>query len=37
MALTLMENHIEEPMEIEDIASHVGVSRRQLEEGSPGT
>jgi transcriptional regulator GlxA family with amidase domain len=31
MALTLMENHIEEPMEIEDIASHVGVSRRQLE------
>ena len=31
MALTLMENHIEEPMEIDEIASHVGVSRRQLE------
>lgn len=31
MALTLMESHIEEPMEIEEIASHVGVSRRQLE------
>lgn len=31
MALTLMESHIEEPMDIEEIASHVGVSRRQLE------
>jgi transcriptional regulator GlxA family with amidase domain len=26
-----MENHIEEPMEIDEIASYVGVSRRQLE------
>lgn len=31
VAVSLMENHIEEPMEIDEIASHVGVSRRQLE------
>ncbi|MDO7925656.1 helix-turn-helix domain-containing protein [Pseudomonas sp. KFB-139] len=31
VALNLMEKHIEEPMEIDQIASHVGVSRRQLE------
>lgn len=31
IALSLMEKHIEEPMEIDEIASHVGVSRRQLE------
>ncbi|MGH8386277.1 MAG: GlxA family transcriptional regulator [Pseudomonas sp.] len=31
IALNLMENHIEAPMEIEEIASQVGVSRRQLE------
>ena len=31
IALSLMENHIEAPMEIEEIASQVGVSRRQLE------
>ncbi|WP_085656459.1 GlxA family transcriptional regulator [Pseudomonas sp. B11(2017)] len=30
-ALSLMERHIEEPLEIDEIASHVGVSRRQLE------
>lgn len=31
VALNLMEKHIEEPMEIDEIASQVGVSRRQLE------
>ena len=31
IAIDLMENNIEEPMEIDAIASHVGVSRRQLE------
>ncbi|MGK9419043.1 helix-turn-helix domain-containing protein [Pseudomonas cedrina] len=31
VAVSLMENHIEEPLEIDEIASHVGVSRRQLE------
>ncbi|WEL43494.1 helix-turn-helix domain-containing protein [Pseudomonas sp. CBSPBW29] len=31
VAVSLMETHIEEPMEIDEIASHVGVSRRQLE------
>ncbi|MDT3222561.1 MULTISPECIES: GlxA family transcriptional regulator [Pseudomonas syringae group] len=31
VAVALMENHIEEPMDIDEIASHVGVSRRQLE------
>lgn len=31
IALSLMEKHIEEPLEIDEIASHVGVSRRQLE------
>lgn len=31
IALMLMEKHIEEPMDIDEIANHVGVSRRQLE------
>lgn len=31
IALNLMEKNIEEPMEIDEIASQVGVSRRQLE------
>ncbi|ROO00524.1 AraC family transcriptional regulator [Pseudomonas moraviensis] len=31
IAIDLMENNIEEPMEIDAIASQVGVSRRQLE------
>ncbi|WP_434597782.1 helix-turn-helix domain-containing protein [Pseudomonas sp. R4-83] len=31
IALDLMEKNIEEPMEIDEIASQVGVSRRQLE------
>ncbi|QXI18401.1 GlxA family transcriptional regulator [Pseudomonas hamedanensis] len=31
IALDLMENNIEEPMEIDEIASQTGVSRRQLE------
>lgn len=33
VAVALMENHIEEPMEIDEIASQAGVSRRQLERG----